>query len=89
MHQQSQLQIRFKLVKLSSTFVLNICTVLFSGHQRAAGDDQEHRVRHHRQGLRHGMDQAGPARKANGETRRHRRVGTLRTRGSRSGNSPP
>jgi hypothetical protein len=44
-------------------------------------------VRHHRQGLRHGMDQAGPARKANGETRRHRRVRTLRTGGCRSGTS--
>ena len=40
-------------------------------HQRAAGHHQEHRVRHHRQGFRHGMDQAGPARQKDRKAHRH------------------
>ena len=52
-------------------------------HQRAAGDDQEHRVRHHRQGLR---GRLGHARAAAGA---HRQEGRRRRLRARRGWPPP
>ena len=57
--------------------------LLHAGHQRPAGDDQEHRVRHHRQGLRGRLDRARTARGA------HRQEGGRgRLRPVRAGAAP-
>jgi glutamate synthase domain-containing protein 3 len=52
-----------------------------AGHHRAARDDQEHRVRHHRQGLRGGLDRALPPPDAHRQEGGHHRLRAGRARG--------